>query len=271
MPTFTHDGIAFNYRDVGRGLPFVFLHGLGNDVSQPLGLLPRHEGVRLLSLDFRSHGDSWPVGDLTNLSIPQFADDVHAFLLHLGLASAVLGGTSLGSAVALNFVLRYAPKVNGLVLSRPAWLNVPRPDNLRILGTAAACMREHGAHEGAAVFSASDEFQQIEQESKAAARSLMRLFDDPRGDERIDRFELLPRSCPFSTFEDLAQISSPTLIIGNDRDPIHPRRLSEAIAASIPAAQLRIVTSQAIDQQAHRAEVHQVILEFLHRFATDSR
>jgi pimeloyl-ACP methyl ester carboxylesterase len=271
MPTFAHDGIAFNYMDVGRGLPFIFLHGLGNDVSQPLGLLPRHGGMRLLSLDFRGHGDSWPVGEFTKLNIPQFADDVDAFISHLGVASAVLGGTSLGSAVALNFALRYAPKVNGLVLSRPAWLNLPRPDNLRILGIAAACMREHGAREGATVFSASDQFQQIKQESKAAAHSLMRLFDDPRADERIDRFELLPRSCPFSTFEELTRISAPTLVLGNDRDPIHPRRLSEALAASIQAAELRIVTSQAVDQSAHRAEVHQAILKFLNRVVPDSR
>jgi pimeloyl-ACP methyl ester carboxylesterase len=270
MPTFAHDSIAFNYVAVGCGLPFVFLHGLGNDVSQPLGLLPRQEGVRLLSFDFRSHGDSWPVGELAKLNIPHFADDVDAFLSHLGLASAVLGGTSLGSAVALNFALRYATKVKGLVLSRPAWLNVPWPNNLRILETLAACMRKYGVREGATVFSTSDDFQQIEHQSKAAARSLMRLFDDPRADERIDRFELLPRSLPFKAFEELTRISAPTLVLGNDVDPIHPRRLCEVLAASIPGAELRIVTSQAVDQNAHRAEVHQAIWKFLDRFVLDS-
>jgi pimeloyl-ACP methyl ester carboxylesterase len=99
----------------------------------------------------------------------------------------------------------------------------------------------------------------------------MRLFEDPRGDERIDRFELLPRSRPFNAFEELARISVPTLIIGNDRDPIHPRPLSEALAASIPGSELRLVTSQAVNQSAHRAEVHQAVLEFLNRVAADSR
>ncbi len=267
MPTFTHDGIAFNYVDSGSGLPFIFLHGLGNDVSQPLGLLPRHEGVRLLSIDFRSHGGSWPVGTLAKLTIPQFADDVEAFHRHLGLTAAVVGGTSLGGAVALNFALRYPYSVIGLVLSRPAWLNTPRPQNLRVLEVVAACMREHVSREGARVFTSSDDFKRIENESTAAARSLMRLFEDACAEERIDRFELLPRSLPFDSLDELAHISVPTLVIGNDRDPIHPRRMCEVLAASIPASELRIVTSQAVDGNAHRAEIQQVIMEFLNRFS----
>jgi pimeloyl-ACP methyl ester carboxylesterase len=267
MPRFVHDGISFNYVDSGRGLPFVFLHGLGNDVSQPIGILKEHEGVRLIGLDFRSHGGSWPVGELSKLTVPQFADDVEALLRYLGLPSAVIGGTSLGGAVALNFALRFTGKACGLVLSRPAWLNVSRPKNLRILEVFAASIREHGPCKGAKVFSSGDDFLRIEQESRAAALSMMRLFDDPRAEERIDRFELLPRSRPFDDSDDLAHISVPTLVIGNDHDPIHPRRFSEFLAASIPDSELRIVTSQAIDGNAHFIEVHQAILEFLKRLS----
>lgn len=265
MSTFRHDAIAFNYIDVGEGVPFIFLHGLGNDLSQPLNILTHHEGVRLLSFDFRSHGASLPVGDLSKLSIQQFAQDVEAFQSHLGLKSAVIGGTSLGGAVAINFALHNPTSVLGLILSRPAWLNVVKPANLRILEVVANHIRKHGAREGAQVFLASNEYKKLEQASTAAARSVLRLFDEPLADERIDRFELLPQSIPFESLNDLQRIAVPTLVIGNDQDPIHPLHMSNVLAMSIPQCELQIITSQAVDANAHRAEANRAILAFLKR------
>ena len=47
MAEFLHDGIRFHYRDEGSGIPFVFQHGLGADLSQPFSLChPPPEGVR---------------------------------------------------------------------------------------------------------------------------------------------------------------------------------------------------------------------------------
>jgi sugar phosphate isomerase/epimerase len=52
-----------------------------------------------------------------------FADDLIAFMDHLQVKSAVLGGISTGAAVALNAVVRYPERCVALVLVRPAWLN----------------------------------------------------------------------------------------------------------------------------------------------------
>lgn len=37
MPSFQRDGITFQYRDTGQGVPFVFQHGLGGDANQTFG------------------------------------------------------------------------------------------------------------------------------------------------------------------------------------------------------------------------------------------
>lgn len=63
MPTFLHDEIHFHYRDTGSGVPFVFQHGLGADVSQTFDLFTPPPGFRLLSFDCRAHGETRPVGD----------------------------------------------------------------------------------------------------------------------------------------------------------------------------------------------------------------
>lgn len=39
MSFFEHDGLRFHYRESGRGVPFVFEHGLGADVNQILSLI----------------------------------------------------------------------------------------------------------------------------------------------------------------------------------------------------------------------------------------
>src|SRR5262249_56655796 len=58
MLDFTHDGLRFSYRDEGQGLPFVFQHGLGGDLSQPFSLYRPPPGIRLLGFDARGHGQT---------------------------------------------------------------------------------------------------------------------------------------------------------------------------------------------------------------------
>src|SRR5262245_51152949 len=120
MPHFSHDGFKFHYQDSGAGLPFVFQHGLGGDVTQPFGLFKPPSGVRLLAFDMRAHGKTHPHGDATKLCFATFGADLRAFLDYLGLPRAIVGGISMGAALALHFTLRWPERAMGIVLSRPA-------------------------------------------------------------------------------------------------------------------------------------------------------
>ena len=120
MATFERDGIVFHYVDVGQGVPFVFQHGIGGDVGQPVGLVRPPNTLRLLCLDARAHGQTRPLGDPSALTFDVFGDDLVAWLDHLGVARAIIGGISMGAGVALNVAVRHPERVAGLVLSRPA-------------------------------------------------------------------------------------------------------------------------------------------------------
>ena len=130
MNILLRDGIGFYYRDEGHGLPFVFQHGLGGDLNQPIGLYNPAAGVRLIAFDMRGHGETRPLGDVDKLTIATFADDLIALIDRLGIEQAVIGGISLGAAVAVNVALRYPDRVLGLVLVRPAWIDRPLPENV---------------------------------------------------------------------------------------------------------------------------------------------
>ncbi len=116
MPVFERDGLRFHFRDEGDGLPLVFQHGLGGDVNQPFSLYRPREGVRLIAFDLRGHGETRPLGDLDKLTIATLADDLVGLIDHLGIKQAIVGGISLGAAVAVNVALRYPERALGLVL-----------------------------------------------------------------------------------------------------------------------------------------------------------
>ena len=114
----------------------------------PLGVYRPPPGVRLIGMDFRGHGETRPLGDEAKLRIECLADDLVALLDHLEIDRAVVGGISLGAAVSANLALRHPERVLGLVLSRPAWIDHPLPENVWLFTTIAELLRTVGAKEG---------------------------------------------------------------------------------------------------------------------------
>src|SRR5262245_38038259 len=137
MPFFARDNINFHYLDQGDGIPLFFQHGLGGDATAVCGLLGTLSGVRLIALEARAHGETRPLGDIEKLGFDAFADDLIALMDHLAIASAVIGGTSMGAGIALNCALRHPKRVAGLILQRPAWLDGPRPQNVEAFAMIA--------------------------------------------------------------------------------------------------------------------------------------
>src|SRR6266513_1484379 len=132
MPFFLHDGIQFQYRSEGAGVPFIFQHGLGADLTQPFSLIDLPPGFRLLAFDARAHGQTHPLGDPSKIGFQTFAGDLLALMDDLKLERAIVGGISMGAGIALNFALGFPERLLGLVLSRPAWLDAPNPWNVNM-------------------------------------------------------------------------------------------------------------------------------------------
>jgi pimeloyl-ACP methyl ester carboxylesterase len=262
---FSHDGLNFHYRDTGFGTPFFFQHGLGGDVNQPFGLFQPPPGIRLIGFDARGHGETRPLGPPEKISIASFADDLLALLDHLQLPQAVVGGISMGAAIALNFTLRFPARVLGLVLSRPAWLDRPFPANVAIFSEIARLIREHGAKQGKEIFQQSLIYQKLRAEFPDAANSLTLQFNHPRAEETVMKLERIPNDAPVDSLEKLSCIRVPALVLANKQDPIHPFEFGEILAKAIPAAEFRELTSKSISLERHEAEVQTFLTEFFQR------
>jgi pimeloyl-ACP methyl ester carboxylesterase len=260
---FEHDDLRFWYLEKGAGKAFVFQHGLGGDRRQGLELYAYRADVRILALDCRGHGKTQPLGDPLKLRFDVFADDVIALLDHLGVEQFVAGGISMGAGVALNLALRYAPRVKGLVLVRPAWLSEPNPPNLDCMAEVGRLIRDHGPEEGKRLFLASTLYGDIAAAAPYTADSLLSQFDEPRAADAWPRLLHMPADAPNRDRAEWEGITAPTLILANHVDPTHPYQYAEVLAAAIPHARLVEVPSKAVDKSGHVAAARREIGRFL--------
>lgn len=269
MPVFEHGGLAFNYLDEGdpSGRPFVFQHGLGGDVSQPAGIFPPPSGVRLLSLDCRGHGRTRPLGPAGKLSFSSFADDLAALMDRLGLQRAVVGGISMGAGVALNLASRHPQRVAGLILSRPAWLDSPKPENLKAYPVIAQLLGEHGVKLGRKLFEGTEEYAELERAAPGAGRSLASSqFGRPHAREYALVLELLVGDAPgrdLTRWRDDVRV--PALVLASRQDPTHPHSYAEILARTLPSARFAELTPKTEDEGRHVVDAQAAIMGFLGR------
>ena len=262
---FEHDGIRFAFERAGAGAPLVLLHGLGGDRGGALDMADTRAGWIRLALDFRGHGETEPVGPDVGFTFSSFARDLAAFLDAAGVEAAVIAGVSMGAAVALRFALDQPARVRSLVLVRPAWLHTPLTENLRPYAEIARLLRTMPPDAAVATFMASAEYAAIGRVSRHAADSLVSQFTRPAALTRVSRLEWMPRSAPYADPSELKGIATPTLVVGCERDPLHPIEFASEWAAHIPGAALQAVPSSADDIAEHRAAVRRAVGSFLQK------
>ena len=104
-----------NYKPEGSGETLVFIHGLSDSLLYWEYLASNlKDHYQVLRVDLRGHGESELKDD--ELTIKLFSDDLHCLLRELNIGKVGLIGFSLGSAVALDFAIRYPQMVSSLVL-----------------------------------------------------------------------------------------------------------------------------------------------------------
>lgn len=261
--TFDRDGLKFLFKDEGTGVPFVYQHGLGADSTQPFSFFTGgHRGIRLLAMDCRAHGQTRPLGAEDKINISALADDVVAFMDLRKLENAVVGGISMGAAIALNIALRYPDRVKALVLQRPAWLGQPMPDNLRVLVKIGELIREHGAQKGKEIFKTLPEYAALEKESPDTAASNLAQFDHPRAEETAIKLLRIPNDAPCADRE-WKKVKAPTLVIANRVDAMHPFAFGEQLAREISGAKFAEVTPKSMSVERHTSDVRTKIEDFI--------
>ena len=218
MGEFTYEGYRLSYDEYGAGdRPIVLIHGLlmNRHMFERLGPMLAERGNRVIALDLLGHGRSDRPEDLQRYSMPLFAYQVTALLDHLGIESAVVGGTSLGANVTLEAAVRFPERVQALFVEMP------------VLDNALSAVAAVFAPIMIALRFGRPVFEAVSRATAMLPRSyylvdigLDMVRQRPGPSVSVLEGLLLGESSPRSA--ERRGIEQPALIVGHPNDPLHP-------------------------------------------------
>jgi len=260
-------GVRLHWRSAGDPAKPVVIWIHGGSVEDSSVMLPDLEPfldrIHALFPDTRGHGLSQKFERVEDYRYPQKAADLLAWLDHLGIASAVWGGASMGGALSLWVAAHRPERCRAVVsISGPpyeptasdrAWWAAHRPlvaagrfeeyfdANVRLRMGEGALARLKARPERYGELTA-----RLREHSVASLLALL--------DETYSRTHWL---------DECAAIRCPVLVIAGSEDGFPTVAMSRGVAATIPGARLYVVAGGPhFPNRSHRAEVQAVIAEF---------
>ncbi|HLB26582.1 MAG TPA: alpha/beta fold hydrolase [Dehalococcoidia bacterium] len=242
----------------------LLIMGLGaNTTSWEMQIPAFSREYRTVAFDNRGSGRSdKPQSPYT---IPQMADDAAALLDHLGISSAHVFGMSMGGMVAQEMALRHPQRVRTLVLGG-TMAGGPNavmagPQLIQQWASTALLPLEQAIENGLR-FLYSEEFIARNHE-RLVRRALDLAYLQPPLDALQRQVMAVLQ---FNTFQRLADVTAPTLVISGTADQIVPPENSRILAERIPGAQLIELEGAGHGFLAEKAEeTNSTVLAFLRR------
>jgi len=256
------NGTKLYYEVAGSGDPIVLIHGNAGDRRHYDGQFEVFaKSHKVIRYDVRGFGKS---------SLPVQGerysdhDDLKALLGYLGISKAHIAGFSMGSSIAVNFVLAYPEMSNSLIAIGP-WVggyNSPAAEELvKDLGKVTSILKESGTRAAAEHFINAPCFNPHMISSKVKDRVTEMGYDysfwhwsneDPR------RYVDPPAA------RQLERISLPTLIITAEYDVEACREIADLLERKIPnAKKVDIADATHFMLMEKPAEFNKIVLDFL--------
>ncbi len=258
----TNDGTLLNVDGTEAGAPVIFLHGLCGDARQTDEVFPKEAGFRRITIEARGHGRSQP-GDPECFSIATFAEDVASYIEAHVSTPVVLGGISMGAAISLRLAIKRPDLVKALVLARPAWLTEPAPENMAPNADVGRLLRERAPEAAKEAFLTGSTGQRLAAEAPDNLASLLGFFSRMPHDVTAALLTAISSDGPGVAEAEVRRISVPTLVIGHDRDVIHPLGYARHLAEEIPGARFVKITSKAESRSNYIADFRKAMGDFL--------
>jgi pimeloyl-ACP methyl ester carboxylesterase len=272
MPKAMVGDIQLYYEEHGRGEPLLLIMGLGASTLSWADQIPAFaREFRVIAFDNRGAGRSDKPA--VHYSIAQFADDTAGLMDALAIDSAHVYGQSMGGFIAQELALRHPQRVTTLVLGSTSCGGrhavAGAPENLAIIGMMNVLTPREAAEKGLPLLYS----------GKFIARHHEALVE-----RSLREAELRPPSDAFGrqvqaairhkTFDRLADIRCPCLVITGSDDKIMPADNSFILAQQIPHAELAVLPDAGHGYLVEKAEEsNTIVLEFLrrHRIAATKR
>jgi pimeloyl-ACP methyl ester carboxylesterase len=215
--------------------PLILLHGLllSQEMHRPLAEDLAARGNRVITVDLLGHGSSERPRDMWRYSMPIYGEQVVALMDHLQIDQAVVMGTSLGANAALEIASSNPERLRGMVIEMPVLDN-------GLLGSALAFTP---------LLVSLTFGEPLMKLAAKAARAVPRSLLPHYGNVMLDLVRQEPgpggallqglffgRIAPPRS--ERATFRAPTLVLGHQRDPVHPFSDAGMLAKEMPNATL---------------------------------
>lgn len=232
-------GMPVHYRDEGpkdQKLPIVLLHGTGSSLHtwEPT-VAQLKDQYRVITMDLPGFGLTGP-SPQRDYTPAFYQDFITRFLETLKVDSCVIGGNSLGGAIAWNYASHFPERVKKLILI-DALAYPTDPESMPIaFKLAETPVLKH--------------LMKVVSAKSLAEKSVKDVYAEPSRvtPDLVDRYyamylregnrqAFLDRMNDFHTpfpFERIGMIRMPTLIIWGDKDRLIPMRFGDQLAKDLP-------------------------------------
>ncbi|WEZ84455.1 alpha/beta hydrolase [Rhizobium sp. 32-5/1] len=258
----THDGTRLHVDIAGEGPPVVFQHGLCGDAGQTQEAFPPEPGFCRITVEARGHGASQS-GPIERLSIATFADDIAAYIETQLMAPVVVGGISMGAAIALRLAVTRPDLVKALILARPAWVTAAAPDNMAPNAEIGRLLQTLPPNEAKTVFLAGPIGQRLAVEAPDNLASLTGFFTRQPIAVTSALLTAFSSDGPGVTEDEVSRIAVPTLVIGTEQDSIHPIAHARTLTEQIATARFVQITPKAESRAQYVADFRNAMSTFL--------
>jgi pimeloyl-ACP methyl ester carboxylesterase len=253
---------ALHVEAAGAGPGVVLAHGFGGSARNWRPQVRSLRGrFRVVTYDARGHARSEAPTDPAAYRAEELIADLGRAAAASGDAGPVVGGLSMGAAVALRYALARPERVRGLVLASPPGRG----------GIAARALTFADAIEREGLEAAGARFVWGEGSGlDAAGAALVRqgfLEHAPHALAHTLREFLAGLEPPEVLAEQLAQLARPVLLVAGERDA-GSRAACEAYAAALPKSELHVIPNAGhVVNLAAPAVFDAALLGFLARIA----
>jgi pimeloyl-ACP methyl ester carboxylesterase len=259
---FSTNGASLFVEDKGGdGEPVVFQHGLGGDANQTREVFPRAADLRMITLECRCHGRSEP-GDPRDYAMDLLANDLFQYIDRTFVDPVILGGISMGAAIALRLAVKWPGRVKALILARPAWLFAAAPPNLAVTAFVGRLLSENPSAEALRLFQRTEIARDLAVSSPDNMASILRYFKRKDASTFANMLRTIAADGPEVSEAEVAGIKVPTLVIGTADDQIHPLTYAHELAATIPSAVFREITSKSKSRPDYVAQFKDAVSVF---------
>ncbi|NJM84620.1 MAG: alpha/beta hydrolase [Tabrizicola sp.] len=241
------------------GPPLVFQHGLCGDARQVAEAMAGLAPQRWTCLECQGHGAS---GLGPDPSIARFCDDVAALIETLP-GPVVLGGISMGAAMACRLAVTRPELLRGLILVRPAWATDAAPANMEPNAEVGALLARLPPDQARQSFETGVTARRLAEVAPDNLASLLGFFDRVPQAATARLLTAISADGPGIAAADLQALALPTLVCGTTEDAIHPAFHAQALARLIPQARLAELPPKGRDKPAHLAALATAMTRFL--------